>query len=595
MNKRKITSFFLLLLLSLSLLTSPLTVIAAGKESINSIDVTVDLMKDGSANIKQVWHTELYSGTELYIPQMGLENIEIKNFEVSDVAYGQYKNIGDWDVDASFDEKAGKCGLNQVSNGIELCWGKTQFGDNTYTVTYTMTNFVKEYTDGSFGFYSRFVNQGIDPLPQKVSVTIQQAGAKFSKENAGIWGYGLNGEIGFTPDGKVLVDSSEPFSSKSHATIVMRLDQSLIGQAAPSNKSFDKIQNIALQGSDYNYDEAFGNSYEEESSIWENIMMFLIAAIPILTLLGVFGSSHAKKSGSKNIAPPIDRRDLAYYRDIPYDGALPPAFYILDNYGELANKSDVINAYFLRWIKSGVVTVESRDKKTFLGLGAKTATSLVFHPDNNDMSPLEKSLYDIMIQAAGSDGILQENELRTWSNTNYDTLSTWFESVSHSGANYYQNNNLVTSTEEPYAFNLLHKTVTKVNDAGLQANTNLLGFKKYLQDYTLVKDRDADEVKLWDEYLVFASLFGIADQVAKQFKEINPKFFEKPEYQQGGGNYDFFTTYLFLNALSNASYQGMSSGRYSSSGTRSGGGGGFTSFGGGGGGFSGGGFGGGSR
>ena len=47
----------------------------------------------------------------------------------------------------------------------------------------------------------------------------------------------------------------------------------------------------------------------------------------------------------------------------------------------------------------------------------------------------------------------------------------------------------------------------------------VLGLWKYLKDYSLIKDRYPIELSIWNEYLVFASLFGIADKVAKEFKE----------------------------------------------------------------------------
>ena len=593
--KRIINYFFLLLFLSLALLPTT-TLVHADSEAIYSIDVTVDLQEDASANITQVWHVSSYQGTEIYIPQTNLGDREITNLQVSDDSGNQFEYIGDWDVDASFEEKANKVGLNQTSDGVEICWGKAH-GENTYTLNYTMTNFIREYADGAFGFNSRFVNDNLDPAPQKVSVTIQQSESTFSTENAGIWGFGFTNKTEFTDDGKVVAINDEPFIPGNNVTIVMRLDQSLVTNAAPDDSTFDEVMEAALIGSDYNSDEAYDNayegSYEAPPSVLENIVIFISAIFPLLfVLIGVFASH--KKAGDKNIAPTIDEKNLSYYRDIPYKGYLPAAFYILDNYGKLGNKSDIVSAYFLRWIKSGAVTVEKCPKKSFLGIGSKNVTSLVFQHTPDNAGKLEQSLYDIMIKAAGTDNILQENELRTWSSTNYSTLSAWFDRTKQSGQNYYSQNQLLTTVQQPYAFNLLKRTVTAVNDAGLQANKDLFGFKKYLQDYTLIKDRAPNEVQLWDEYLVFASLFGIADQVAKDFKKINPKFFEAPEYQQGGGGYDFFTTYLFLNAMSNASYQGMDAGRYASSGTRSGGGGGFSSFGGGGG-FSGGGSGGGFR
>ena len=52
-----------------------------------------------------------------------------------------------------------------------------------------------------------------------------------------------------------------------------------------------------------------------------------------------------------------------------------------------------------------------------------------------------------------------------------------------------------------------------------QDQKEVLGLWKYLKDYSLIKDRYPIELNIWNEYLVFASLFGIADKVAKEFKE----------------------------------------------------------------------------
>lgn len=56
-------------------------------------------------------------------------------------------------------------------------------------------------------------------------------------------------------------------------------------------------------------------------------------------------------------------------------------------------------------------------------------------------------------------------------------------------------------------------------DKYAQDQKEVLGLWKYLKDYSLIKDRFPIELSIWNEYLVFASLFGIADKVAKEFKE----------------------------------------------------------------------------
>lgn len=48
---------------------------------------------------------------------------------------------------------------------------------------------------------------------------------------------------------------------------------------------------------------------------------------------------------------------------------------------------------------------------------------------------------------------------------------------------------------------------------------NLKGLERYLKEYSLIKDRYPIEIVLWEKYLVFASLFGIAKKVAKEFKD----------------------------------------------------------------------------
>ena len=103
-----------------------------------------------------------------------------------------------------------------------------------------------------------------------------------------------------------------------------------------------------------------------------------------------------------------------------------------------------------------------------------------------------------------------------------------------------------------------------------------------------MKEKDTQEAVLWEEYLVFGALFGIADKVAKQLKDINPELFE----QVADCDFDTFSVLIFRsNMLSRAILNSYANYAASHSGQGLGG---QSSFGGGGG-FSGGGFGGGSR
>ena len=58
-----------------------------------------------------------------------------------------------------------------------------------------------------------------------------------------------------------------------------------------------------------------------------------------------------------------------------------------------------------------------------------------------------------------------------------------------------------------------------------QVASQVFGLKHFLEDFTLIADKQIKELPLWDEYLVYATLFGIADKVCDNFAEVYPDFF----------------------------------------------------------------------
>ena len=52
----------------------------------------------------------------------------------------------------------------------------------------------------------------------------------------------------------------------------------------------------------------------------------------------------------------------------------------------------------------------------------------------------------------------------------------------------------------------------------------VFGLKKYLKEFSLIDERHVQEVSLWKDYMIYATLFGIADQVKADMKKVNPEF-----------------------------------------------------------------------
>ena len=114
---------------------------------IHDINVNVRLYRDGSAMVSEVWNLTAGEGTEVYVPRTNLGDIEITDFSVTDETGLMYTFENRWDTDRSLARKAGRCGFNRISGGVELCWGLGSYGTHEYNIRYRMSNAVKSLND----------------------------------------------------------------------------------------------------------------------------------------------------------------------------------------------------------------------------------------------------------------------------------------------------------------------------------------------------------------------------------------------------------------------------------------------------------------
>lgn len=56
-------------------------------------------------------------------------------------------------------------------------------------------------------------------------------------------------------------------------------------------------------------------------------------------------------------------------------------------------------------------------------------------------------------------------------------------------------------------------------EKGKEEYRKVLGLKIYIKDYSIMEKRDMDEVVLWDDYLIYATAFGIPNKVTDKFAE----------------------------------------------------------------------------
>lgn len=125
--------------------------------------------------------------------------------------------------------------------------------------------------------------------------------------------------------------------------------------------------------------------------------------------------------------------------------------------------------------------------------------------------------------------------------------------------------------------------VKSLTREGQQELDEVLGLKRFLLDFSLIQERGVKETILWQDYMVYALLLGIADKVALQIRKLYPDQIPQLEQYQ---RYIHYTGYY-----NDLMYGAYCRERQRREAVRSSGSGGHASFGGGGG-FSGGGSGG---
>lgn len=529
---------------------------------IKSINMDIFIDNNGNANITEVWQADLDSGTEGYKPYYNLGNSTIENYQVS-LGSNQFQTLSYWDVDASFSEKSYKAGINEVNNGYELCFGISKYGNNTYTLNYTITNFVSRVEDADM-VYWQLIPYELSDKPEHVYIKIHSDFAY--SDNLPVWGYGYgddnNEGYAYVYDGYVEMTKEGSLDSDEYMTVLIKFPKGTFTLNDTLDNDFDYYLDMA-EGGAYNYHDT--TSFSE---VIGYIFAIIVDCLPfvIIVLVSIFVAKNSNGYGTKNVKISKNIRDVKdapYFRDIPLNKDIFKAYWVACQFRLVQNKTDFLGAILLKWLKNGNIE-NIKDEKNNKKL--KLISS-------DNLTPLEVELYE-MIHTASGDGILEKNEFTKWCKNHYNKILKWFNKVIDDTTIVFTNDNLINETNEVYYVREEMKTY------GMQ----MAGLKNFLNDFSNIKDREAMEVKIWDEYLIYAQIFGIAKKVAEEFKKLYPDIITD----------DYYDDIIFIHMIS---YEGVHAASVAKSRAESysSGGGGFSSSGGGGGSFGGGGGGGGFR
>lgn len=550
---------------------------AAAQHQLDSVFVMVKLQDDGSAQVMERRDAHMSDqGTEGFITFNNMRDIEVTDLRVMDEDDVEYEVEEEWNVERSREEKTHRCGYHRTSEGMELCWGIGHSGYRHYYICYTLTNLVKAYDDYD-GFCHSFYEAANSPA-QFAMVTICLPCDTITKKDARIWTFGYDGWKGI---GSYYVwgRTEGPMRNGDAVIALVELKKGLLHPTVTKEGSFKElVKRPAFVDSDYDIEVAMGDTLEngaKRSSLmggetgsgheaysqykpeeedeggwqWGLIAWFLvIAGIIGWAAKGPIQSGRAhKKFMKKRFEQLTEMLDGKTWAEYPYCRELPMEGNLLDSSAVLAavlnihqqsghaikgisfSVQHLYEAFILRMFYRGGITIDydtdkhgktrqlfriaepmKPEKRPALDVTKKATSGSYLSGSRRRLSDdlyggllrdvgIQYMLQDLLYRAAGIDHLLQPEELRIYVNQHLEQL-------------------------RPMADALYRVAESRLEDYALKADEvkEVVGFAHYLQDFSLVKERHIEEVNLWKEYLVFASFYGIADQVRSDMRKVAP-------------------------------------------------------------------------
>lgn len=508
----------LLSFLTVLLLLIP-TAVDASSTRVNSIDINCQIDQNGTATFVEKWDMDVSEGTEGYKIFNGMSDQPLKLIGVTDDRGKTYTNIGSWNSDLSKEYKTNKCGLIRDGGHYELCFGLGDYGRRSYTMTYQIDHFVNQYEDQQ-GINYAFIS---DMALNVGDVTIRVSGiTPYSKDNAKIWAFGYSGSVNFD-DGSVVLQTHSLNSNKMQLLMGLESNAYASPNKRHASEKFEDVVKDAKEGSNYSK----GMSKAAKIMLFIFITFVIVMVIFIIVAVIVFSDSGVVFENGRT----IKGKEVTPFREIPCNKDIFLFYYLakkLDIIGDDESRENLISGFILKWVRDGAVTIREKESGAIV---KKKNYDMYLDVDVKFENKQESALYKMFILAS-KDGVLQTKAFQKWCGKHYKKIDSWFTKVDNIIEDS-MNKNGYAKTATVYKrvlfWNIPRDRTVWTNKAYDQC-LYVWGFNNFLKDEDNMKEKAAIEVKLWDEYLIFAAVLGIADRVEKQLKVAIPRYEEMTTY-----------------------------------------------------------------
>ena len=588
----------------------------AGTLNLNNLDFDVQINNDGSMDVTETWDISISQTNTLYksFKTDTSKYSDITDVTVKEITNGQNNNFTKTDEWAYHVTKNYYYGTENEDGDFEIGWGvglDNSRGTRKYEISYTVKDAITKYNDYS-ELYWQFVGKDFEISADKITGTIYLPSNVTNQEDIKVWGHteDLNGTIYATDTNKIEFELNNFRNGRYVEIRTLFPTELIISSGRTKNKEI--LQTVIKEETKW-ADQANARRERQE---WINKYLPIILFIGLILINIILIIAYVKKiikysKKLKELKKYEPTTKLEYYRDLPDENSTPgEAMKILNtniNSFTSSNFGKVFSATMLDLALKGYLEIKQEKNSK----GKENINIYVLKQVSDGLKPSEARIMTFVRDAAKGKEVITLKKLEKYIEEHPTKIQSLLKGTYDAVNNQLIKEQIIDSEIQKeykkykdiqtgyiaaiiflFCFTLtafivpliifaidaimcgkIAKKLNVLTQKGVDMQEQWKGLKKYMEDFSMLDRREVPELVIWEKYLVYATVFGVAEKVIKQLKIVYPNF---EEITSGVNTYTYMNIMMhtnFSSSFSNAISTSIASATYSSG---SGGGGGFS-------------------
>ena len=546
-------------------------------QKMNELNYNITLNEDGSMNVIETWDIYVKNTGTLFRTFDDFNEYQISDVEVVDLETNNKLNsISRKKQDVP---EGQYYGLQTGYDTFEIAWGtgkNTSKGNLKYQISYKVNNVITSYNDCQELYWKLLDTSNGIPC-KKITGNIKLFKPVSDVDNLKVWGHGaIDGTIE-----RISNDTIE-FNIKNFSSGTLLEIRTVVTEKVFNTS---KIENRNALNDLLEEEKIWSVETETEKNFWNMVIIVILVIEGIILLYGLFKIIKYSYLGNEDNNG-INYKGIDYFRDIPRENTATPgeAIYLYNMFAGKDKTTYIIASYILNLSIKGCIDIQERNGEMYI--------KILDIPEN--LKEDEKIVLEIINKVALGANEINIKELNKFSKKHSREFKEYVESIIDSVEYNLKKENLIGRNEEalrrnvkkesvlyygflfalvaPFAIQIVNlilyitlplfiiemiiiskvrnkaNKLFKLTQAGAYEAEEWNGLKNYLEDYSLIEEKDVFDIKLWEKYLVFATALGISKQVINTLKAKYPDLFTE-KYWDINGN-----TSAILNMVCNPIY-----------------------------------------